>query len=122
MTFDGVTCAVTGSSDDAGVHQLTYKGPVGQPSATAVIGIMAPHAWDEVSALLPAFDATASPPPWISQGPSATDAEGAGTEVIVAGSLEEGVAGVLCGTGEGDDTRYVAGGSFPVGGGAITTS
>jgi len=122
VTFDGATCAVTGSSDAAGVHQLTYKGPVGEPSATSVIGIAAPHSWDEVAALLPTLDATASPPPWMDQGPTATDPEGAGTDVTAAGTLEDGIAGVMCRTGDAADVRYVTGPSFPVGGGAIPKS
>ena len=119
VTFDGTTCSVSGSSDEAGVHELTYQGPTGQPSETVVIGLEPPHTWAEVTALLPTFDPAATPPPWISLGPRATDADGAGTPVVASGSLPDGVAGVVCLTGEGTDMRSVPGASFPVGGGAL---
>jgi len=122
VTFDGTTCSLTGSSDQAGVHDLTYTGPAGQPSGTTVIGIQAPHTWAEVTSLLPTFDAQASPPPWITEGPTATDADGTGTPVSATGTLETDVAGPVCLTGDYPNLRFVPGTSFPVGGGAIPAS
>jgi len=122
VAFDGTTCSITGSSDQTGVHDLTYTGPAGQPSGVTVIGIQPPHTWADVTSLLPTIDAKASPPPWISEGPSATDATGAGAPVTATGALQTDVAGPICLTGAFPNLRFVPGPSFQVGGGAIPAS
>ena len=122
VSFDGTTCSLTGSSDQPGVHDLTYTGPAGQPSGATVIGVEAPHTWAEVTSLLPTVDPQASPPPWISEGPNAVDANGIGTPVTATGTLETEVAGPICLTGAFPNLRFVPGQPFPVGGGAIPAS
>lgn len=119
VAFDGTTCSLSGSSDQPGVHDLTYTGPAGQPSGATVIGVQAPHTWADVTSLLPTFDAQASPPPWISEGPNAVDANGTGTPVTATGTLETDIAGPVCLTGDFPNVRFVPGPPFPVGGGAI---
>jgi len=122
VSFDGTTCSLTGSSDQPGIHDLTYTGRAGQPSGATVIGVQAPHTWAEVTSLVSTFDAQASPPPWISQGPNAVDANGTGTPVTATGALETEIAGPICLTGTFPDVQFVLGPSFPVGGGAIPAS
>lgn len=122
VTFDGTTCSISGSSDGPGAHELTYTGPAGQPSGAIVVGIQAPHTWAEVTSLLPTFDAQASPPPWISEGPNATDGGGTGAPITATGTLDTETAGPVCLTGSFPNLRFVPGPSFPVGGGAIPAS
>jgi inosine-uridine nucleoside N-ribohydrolase len=119
VTFDGGRCAVTGTSDRPGVHELTYTGPSGQPSGVIVVGIRPPHRWEDVVALLPTYDARSAAPDWIVQGPSATDVDGIGTPVTATGPLDEDLAGVVCFTGEWPMPAFHPGTSFAVGGGAI---
>jgi inosine-uridine nucleoside N-ribohydrolase len=119
VAFDGTTCSVSGASDQPGVHELTFKGPAGQPSGVAVAGIRPPHSWEEVVALLPAFDAEAPPPDWLVAGPVAEDAAGTGRAVTTAGPLEENLAGVACFVGTWPALRYTPGRPIQIGGGAI---
>jgi inosine-uridine nucleoside N-ribohydrolase len=119
VTFDGTRCAVGGTSDGPGAHELTFTGPAGEPSGVTAVGIRPPHTWAEVTALLPTFDAQAAPPDWIVEGPSALDEDGAGTPVTSTGTLEEDLAGIVCLTGQWPTPTFIPGTSFQVGGGAI---
>lgn len=118
-TYDGRSCALAGTSDEPGVHELRYQGPAGEPSGASVVGVLAPHRWDEVIALLPTFDVEALPPDWLVTGPIAEDAAGTGREVTTAGDLGEGQAGSVCFTGSWPDLVFVPGVPFEVGSGAI---
>jgi hypothetical protein len=120
VTFDGSTCSISGTSDQPGLHELTFQGPAGEASGALIVGFDPSHAWADVVTTVASLDPTASPPPWLHEGPSALDGEGRGAPISASGTLEDGAAGVICITGEGADTRYVAGGSFPVGDGAIS--
>ena len=119
VRFDGTTCAVSGTSDQPGVHELRYQGPAGTPSAATVAAIRAPHRWDDVLALLGTLDVQAPPPDWLVEGPEAQDADGTGDPIVTAGPLDEEVAGVVCITGTWPDLRFVPGRPFQVGGGQI---
>jgi len=119
VTLAGGLCTVRGTSDQPGVHELTFTGPAGQPSGAIVVGIRPPHTWADVTALLPTYDAEAPPPDWIVEGPSALDTEGTGKPVTSTGGLDEDVAGVVCLTGSWPKPTFTPGTSFAVGDGAI---
>ena len=121
VRFDGTTCSVTGTSDQPGVHELRYQGPAGKPSGAAIVGIRAPHRWEEMVALLPSFDLE-SPPDWLVAGPFTQDAEGSGEPVTAVGQLDEDVAGVACFSGTWPDLAVTPGRPFPVGGGTLAPS
>ncbi len=122
VTFDGTTCSLTGSSDQAGLHDLTYTGPAGQPSGTTVIGIQAPHTWAErdvapsdvrCAGIATAVDHRGADRDRCRRDRDAREA---------TGTLETDVAGPVCLTGDYPNLRFVPGTSFPVGGGAIPAS
>lgn len=122
VTFDGTTCSVSGTSDQPGVHELRFEGPVGTPSGAVAVGIRPPHRWEELVAMLPAFDVEAPPPDWLVEGPVAQDPAGSGEPVTATGSLDEDLAGVACLSGTWPDLDFAPGRPFPVGGGDIAPS
>lgn len=119
VTFDGTTCSVAGSSDQQGVHELRYEGPAGTPSGGGAVGIRAPQDFDDFRLQLPAIDPQGPLPEWLSQGPVAIDAEGAGDPVVAAGPLDEDLAGVFCFAGTWPSLVFVPGRAVQVGAGAI---
>ena len=122
VTFDGTTCAVSGTSDQRGVHELQYDGPAGAPSGAAVVAVRTPHTWDQVLALLPTLDINAPPPGWLEQGPVAQDPVGSGEPVSATGQVDEDLAGVACFSGTFPDLEFHPSVPFPVGRGAIAPS
>ena len=119
VTFDGTTCSVSGSSDQQGVHELRYEGPAGTPSGGAAVGIRPPQDFDDLRLQLPAIDPEGPLPEWLSPGPVAIDADGAGDPVVTAGPLDEDLAGVFCFSGTWPSLVFVPGRAVQVGAGAI---
>jgi hypothetical protein len=119
VTFDGTTCAISGSSDDTGLHELRYEGTAGTPSGVAVVGVQPPRRWEEVLILMGAFDVSSAPPDWLLMGPSASDEAGSGRPVTVMGDLEDGTYGPVCLTGTWPDLSYRAGTPFETGSGTV---
>ena len=119
VTFDGTTCAVSGSSDQHGVHELRYEGPAGTPSGAGAVGIRPPQDFDDFRLQLPAIDPQGPLPDWLSQGPVALDGDGSGDLVVAAGALDEDLAGVFCFSGTWPSLVFVPGRAVQVGTGAI---
>ena len=119
VTFDGTTCALSGTSDDAGAHELRYQGPVGTPSGVAIAGVRAPHRWADVVAFLPTFDVATQPPNWLLLGPMAGDEAGSGQPSTAMGDLEDAAYGPICLTGTWPDITLTAGTPFETGVGAV---
>jgi inosine-uridine nucleoside N-ribohydrolase len=119
VTFDGTVCALTGTSDDPGPHELRYEGPVGTPSGVVLAGVHPPRDWRGVVAFLPIFDPGVAPPEWLLLGPAATDDAGAGLPVTVLGDLEDATYGPLCMTGTWPDVRFTPGSPFETGSGQV---
>jgi inosine-uridine nucleoside N-ribohydrolase len=119
VTFDGATCALTGTSDGPGPHELRYEGPPGAPSGVLVAGAQPPRAWVDVLAAVPTVDEDTVPPDWLLVGPTATDATGSGRPVTVLGELEDGTYGPVCTTGTRPELRFTPGAPFETGSGEV---
>jgi inosine-uridine nucleoside N-ribohydrolase len=119
VTFDGFTCALTGTSDDPGPHELRYTGPSGTPSGVLLAGAQPPRGWVDVLDAVPGLDVDAGPPDWLLLGPAATDETGSGRPVTVLDDLEDGTYGPVCTTGTQPDLRFTPGGPFETGSGEV---
>lgn len=122
VTFDGVTCHRRGRSDEPGPHDVAFTGVEGIAAGVSILGVRAPHRWEEVIGLLPTLDAGSAPPDWLLMGPVAEDVDGSGVEVTVAGDLAEGTYGPVCFTGTAPDVVFRAGTPFEVGAGTLPPS
>jgi hypothetical protein len=118
-TFDGTTCALSGTSDDPGLHQLRYQGPGGTPSSVVLAGVQPPRDWDDLVALLPGFDVETQPPAWVLMGPAAADELGSGMPVTATGDLEDATYGPVCMVGTWPDVTFTLGAPFQTGSGRI---
>ena len=120
VTFDGTTCALSGESEGAGLHELRYQGPTGTPSGVAIAGVQAPHRWADVVALLSSqTDVVEQAPDWLLPGPVASDETGSGRPATATGDLEDAVYGPVCMTGTWPDLTFTAGAPFETGVGAV---
>jgi inosine-uridine nucleoside N-ribohydrolase len=118
-TFDGATCALSGTSDGPGPHELRYEGMSGVSSAVLLAGAQPPQDWVDVLAAVPALDADTVPPDWLLLGPVATDETGSGQPVFGLGDLDDGTYGPVCTTGTQPDVTFTPGAPFETGSGRI---
>ena len=117
VTWDGTTCATAPAEPIApGVSSLTFENLSGAPAGVSVIGLRAPHTWDELAALTadPAI-VEEDPPDWVVESGSLSDESGEGgeqaaTALIVAGHTY----GAVCITGEWPEIDFVLSDSFEV--------
>jgi inosine-uridine nucleoside N-ribohydrolase len=119
VSFDGVTCRISGHSDRDGAHTLAFTGRKGEPSGVSIVGTSEPRTWQDVLTLLPTFDVQADPPDWLVLGPAVIDETGAGSELTTTGDLAEGFFGPVCLGGASPHVTFTAGTPFEVGSGAI---
>jgi hypothetical protein len=117
VTWDGATCATTvADSMAAGVASLTFANASGAPAAVAVIGLRAPHTWDELAALTadPAI-VEQGPPDWVIEAGSLYDEAGeSGEQAATALMREGGTYGAVCTTGEWPEIDFFLGEPFDV--------
>jgi inosine-uridine nucleoside N-ribohydrolase len=119
ITFDGTTCSLQGNSDGPGVHELRYQGPNGTPSGAVVVGVQAPHDWQDVLALSKTYDVEKAPPDWLLLGPMANDDQGTGAPSQATGDVKDGFYGPICLSGTWPKITLVPGAPFATGVGAI---
>ena len=119
VSFDGVTCRISGHSERDGPHALAFTGREDNPSGVFIVGTSEPHTWEDILKLLPTFDVQGEPPDWLVIGPSVDDKLGTGSEVTTTGDLAEGFYGPVCTRGVWPAVTFRAGTPFEVGSGAI---
>lgn len=112
VTWDGTTCATAPAEPIApGVASLTFENLSGAPAAVSVIGLKAPHTWDELAALTadPAI-VEEGPPEWVVESGSLYDEAGEGGEQAATALIGDGLTyGVVCTTGEWPEITFVLG-------------
>ena len=121
VSFDGTTCAVSGTSNEPGFHEVRYEGPAGTPSGLVIAGTRAPRRWADLLALLPTLDLEAQPPEWIVTTASASDEAGTGEPMTTSGDLHDGIHGPICMTGTWPDLAFTPGVPFQAGTGTVGT-
>jgi inosine-uridine nucleoside N-ribohydrolase len=115
--WDGTGCTTMGSTPGAaGMYRAHLVNDTREPVGLAVIQVLPPHDWEEVTTLLADFDPSlgTEPPDWIvpigfvEAGPEAT-----GSGLV---DLEAGTAGAVCLAGEWPDVTFVPAQPLTVGG------
>jgi inosine-uridine nucleoside N-ribohydrolase len=119
VSFDGVTCRISGHSDRDGPHSLAFTGRRGEPSGVSIVGASEPHTWQDILTLLPTIDVQSDPPDWLILGPDVIDQTGTGSEITTTSDLAEGFFGPLCVGGASPHVTFTAGTPFEVGSGTI---
>ncbi len=114
--WDGATCSMRPFEAIApGVVRVTFENASGAPAGTTLAGIVAPHTWDELKALLKGFDiATGPPPDWIVEAASLNDEAGTGVPVTGTMTVQQATYGPVCITGSWPDLAYTPGDPFEV--------
>lgn len=117
--WDGTTCALTPVPTRRGMHTLRLENTSGAPGGVTIVGLVPPHDWADLAAVLSAVDfddpATAQPPAWIQDVGSINDETGNGVDVSVLVDIGEGLTGPVCVAGTWPDLRFVPGAPFDAG-------
>ena len=117
VTWDGTTCTAALAEPIApGVASLTFENLSGAPASVSVIGLRAPHTWDELAALTadPAI-VEEEPPDWVVESGSLYDEAGEGGEQAATALIGEGATyGAVCATGEWPEIDIILSEPFEV--------
>ena len=116
-TWDGTTCSASPAEPiTPGVTSVTFQNLSGAPAGVTIVGLAAPHTWDELAALLAEPGVTEEEPPdWVIEAVSLFDEAGEGGEQTAAAVISDGgTYGAVCITGEWPELHFVLGEPFEV--------
>jgi inosine-uridine nucleoside N-ribohydrolase len=115
VRWDGTTCWIEGDPPaTAGLVRITFTNDATADVALALGGVVAPHTWAEVIALLETIDLEdpdLQVPDWLIEIEGGASA-GPGADAVALATLPAGAVGAVCATGTWPDLTFHDGGSF----------
>lgn len=117
LTWDGTTCAFAVADGLApGVARFTFENLSDTPAGGTVIGLAAPHTWDELPDMLAELTVgEEGPPAWVVESGSLFDEAGqTGEQTTTAVIAEPGPHGAVCITGDWPDLDFFLSEPFEV--------